>query len=68
LQISAKNQFTVEEHATAASVTLYAKMFAIKLSAIKTTQDYLLSYLKEVKTERNETVRDSKLFEHFILT
>ena len=41
-----KRQFTVEEHATAASVTLHAKMFAIKLSAIKTTQDDLLSYLK----------------------
>jgi hypothetical protein len=58
-----KRKFTVEEHATAASVTLHAKFFAINLCAIKTTQDDLLRYLKEVKAERNDIVRDSKLFE-----
>jgi hypothetical protein len=63
-----KRQFTVEEHATAASVTLHAKMFAVSLNAIKTTQDDLFRYLKEVKAERDSIVRDTKLFEYFVMT
>jgi len=63
-----KRQFTVEEHATAASVTLHAKMFSISLNVVKTSQDDLLRYLKEVKAERDGIVRDTKLFEYFAMT
>ena len=70
LQWAEKRRFTVSEHANEDSITLKVDIFTFDLKSKNTSKEEvsksLLGELQKVKTERQNIIRDIKLFNYFI--